>query len=197
MPGHAGQSTCSGKRIVVLGDSLVAGYGLNPGEDFPVRLNHVLSEAGYDFEVLNAGVSGDTSAGGLSRLDWSVGDSVDGVIVELGANDALRGIPVEVTRKNLQSIVEKLKESGVEVLLAGMLAPPNMGADYGTAFSQLYRDIATHHEILFYPFFLEGVAANPDLNQPDGIHPTAEGVEIIAENFAPIALEFAQSLCAR
>lgn len=197
MPANATEQKCAGKRIVVLGDSLVAGYGLNPGEDFPARLNHVLNEAGYGFEVLNAGVSGDTSAGGLSRLDWSIGQEVDGVVVELGANDALRGIPVEITRKNLLSIVEKLKARGVEIVLAGMLAPPNMGDEYGRAFNQLYRDIAAHHEILFYPFFLDGVAANPNLNQADGIHPTAKGVELITKNFTPIALEFAQSLCAR
>lgn len=172
-------------KLVVLGDSLTAGYQLAPEEGFPEQLQKVLDARGHSVEVVNAGVSGDTSSGGLSRLDWSVGTDVDAVIVELGANDALRGIKPELTRKNLDEITKRLRERGVEVLLAGMLAPRNLGPEYADAFDPIYSDLAKAHGALLYPFFLEGVALNPDLNLSDGMHPNADGVAVIVENILP------------
>lgn len=172
-------------RIVALGDSLTAGYGLAPGEGFPAQLQAALKERGHDVEIVDAGVSGDTSTGGLSRLDWSVPDEADGVIVELGANDALRGIPPDLTRQSLEAIVGRLTERGKAVLLAGMKAPPNMGDDYAGRFDAIYPDLAGEHDIILYPFFLDGVAGNLSLNQPDGIHPTAEGIGVIVEGMLP------------
>ncbi|WP_153771467.1 arylesterase [Labrenzia sp. CE80] len=172
-------------KLVVLGDSLSAGYQLAPGEGFPSQLQKTLSEKGYAIEVINAGVSGDTSSGGLGRLDWSVGPDVDAVIVELGANDMLRGIAPELTRENLTEIVSRLRERGVEVLVAGMLAQRNLGDEYANAFDPIYADVATAHDALLYPFFLEGVALNPELNLPDGMHPTGEGVSVIVQNMLP------------
>lgn len=172
-------------RIVALGDSLTAGYGLAPGEGFPAQLQAALKERGHDVEIVDAGVSGDTSTGGLSRLDWSVPDEADGVIVELGANDALRGIPPDLTRQSLDDIVGRLTERGKAVLLAGMKAPPNMGDDYAGRFDAIYPDLAGEHDIILYPFFLDGVAGNLSLNQPDGIHPTAEGIGVIVEGMLP------------
>ena len=187
--GHAARAD-SAPTIVVLGDSLVAGYGLQPGEAFPERLQEALIADGVQVSVTNAGVSGDTSSGGLARLDWSVPDGTDGVIVELGANDALRGIPPEVTRENLNTIVARLKERGIAVLLAGMMAPPNMGEEYAAAFNPIYRDIAAAHDIQLYPFFLDGVAAEAALNQADGMHPNARGVDVIVSRFVPAAKDF-------
>ncbi|MFK7903215.1 MAG: arylesterase, partial [Nitratireductor sp.] len=152
------------KRIVVLGDSLVAGYGLNPGEAFPEKLQKALEIDKQTFVIENAGVSGDTSSGGLSRLDWSVPDGTHGVILELGANDALRGISTDLTNANLNSIVSRLKERKIQVLLVGMMAPPNMGADYGKQFNAIYHTLAKQEDLVFYPFFLEGVAGQPQLN---------------------------------
>jgi acyl-CoA thioesterase-1 len=172
-------------KIVVLGDSLVAGYGLGPGEAFPEKLALALADQGYNVEVENAGVSGDTSSGGLSRLDWSVGDGADLVIVELGANDALRGLPPEKTRQNLEAIITGLKSRNIEIVLAGMRAPPNMGEDYETRFNAIYPELSEKHGVPLYPFFLDGVAADPDLNQDDGIHPTAAGIDLIIERFLP------------
>jgi acyl-CoA thioesterase-1 len=172
-------------KLVVLGDSLSAGYQLGPEEGFPEQLKKALGEKGYQVDVVNAGVSGDTSTGGLARLDWSVGADTDAVIVELGANDALRGIEPTITRKNIEEITQRLKERGVEVLLAGMLAPRNLGQEYADAFDPIYADVAKAHDALLYPFFLEGVALNPDLNLSDGMHPNADGVGIIVENILP------------
>lgn len=172
-------------KLVVLGDSLSAGYQLAPQDGFPEQLQKALNERGYSVEVVNAGVSGDTTSGGLSRLDWSVGTEADAVIVELGANDALRGIRPDITRKNLDEITKRLRERGVEVLLAGMLAPRNLGPEYADAFDPIYRELAETHDALLYPFFLEGVALNPDLNLSDGIHPNADGVAVIVENILP------------
>jgi acyl-CoA thioesterase-1 len=172
-------------RIVALGDSLTAGYGLAPGEGFPAQLQAALREGGHDVEIIDAGVSGDTSTGGLSRLDWSVPEGADGVIVELGANDALRGIPPDLTRQSLDEIVGRLKDRGKAVLLAGMKAPPNMGDDYAGRFDVIYPELAGAHDVVLYPFFLEGVAGNLALNQPDGIHPTAEGIGVIVERMLP------------
>ncbi len=172
--------------IVVLGDSLVAGYGLAPGEAFPQKLSIALNNK--EIEIINAGVSGDTTAGGLARVDWSVPQGVDGVILELGANDALRGMPPIKSAENLGKIIEKLKARGIAVLLVGMKAPPNMGAEYVAAFDGMYPVLAKKHDLLLHPFFLDGVAAQADLNQADGIHPTATGIEVIVENFLPSAL---------
>lgn len=177
-------------KIVVLGDSLVAGYGLAPGEDFPSQLGKLLDAQGRNVEIINAGVSGDTSSGGLARLDWSVPQDADGVILELGANDALRAVPPELTRKQIETMIVSLKKRGVDVLLAGMMAPPNLGEKYADDFNAIYPDLAQKHNLVFYPFFLQDVAAVPELNLPDGIHPTGEGISIIAKRFLPTAVEF-------
>lgn len=177
-------------KIVVLGDSLVAGYGLAPGAAFPERLEKLLVEAGIDAKIVNAGVSGDTSANGLARLDWSVPADTDAVIVELGANDALRGLSPKITEKNLSDIIQKLESRGIEVMLVGMKAPPNLGQDYVDKFDAIYPTLAQTYELAFYPFFLDGVAAVRELNQADGIHPTAEGIDLIATQFFPFAQTF-------
>ncbi len=176
-------------RIAVLGDSLTAGYGLRERETFPVKLESALRQLGFRVVVQNAGVSGDTSAGGLARLDWTLADRPQLVIVELGANDALRGLDPAGTRANIDAILTRLKAAGVQPLLAGMRAPRNLGRDYYTKFDQLYPDLAKRQGVPFYPFFLAGVAGRPELNQGDGIHPTAAGVEIIVENILPLVEE--------
>lgn len=173
-------------KLVVLGDSLSAGYQLPPDEAFPVQLEGALKAKGHDVVVVNAGVSGDTTSGGLARLDWSVGEDTDAVIVELGANDALRGLPPETTRNNLNEIVARLTGRGIEVLVAGMLAPRNLGSDYAEKFDPIFADVARDHGTLLYPFFLEGVALKPELNLSDGMHPTGEGVSVIVRNVLPI-----------
>ena len=172
-------------RLVVLGDSLTAGYGLPAGTSFPDKLQKALTAKGLDVLVENAGVSGDTSSGGLSRLDWAVADGTQMVILELGANDALRGVAPEETLKALDEIITRLKAKGVKVLLAGMVAPPNMGEAYGKAFNAIYPDLAQKHDVALYPFFLEGVAAMPELNLADGIHPNEKGVDVIVERMLP------------
>ncbi|MDP2124025.1 MAG: arylesterase [Parvibaculum sp.] len=184
-PAAAGEGTRA-LTIVALGDSLTAGYMLGPNEDFASQLEAALTEAGHEnVKIANAGVSGDTSAGGLARLDWAVGPDADAVIVELGANDALRAIDPAVTRENLETIVTRLKARGLPVLLAGMLAPPNLGAEYGAAFNAIHADLAETHGLILYPFFLDGVAGERRLNLGDGIHPTAEGIGIIVERILP------------
>ena len=172
-------------RLVVLGDSLTAGYGLPAGTSFPDKLQKALTAKGLDVLVENAGVSGDTSSGGLSRLDWAVADGTQMVILELGANDALRGVAPEETLKALDEIITRLKAKDVKVLLAGMVAPPNMGEAYGKAFNAIYPDLAQKHDVALYPFFLEGVAAMPELNLADGIHPNEKGVDVIVERMLP------------
>jgi acyl-CoA thioesterase I len=172
-------------KIVVLGDSLVAGYGLSPEQSFPARLEAALRKNGHAVEIVNAGVSGDTSAGGLARLDWSVPADADAIILELGANDALRGIEPQSTRTNLEKMIQEFQARKLPVLLAGMQAPPNMGDDYAQAFNAIYAELAEKYQLVHYPFFLDGVAANPTLNQPDGMHPTAEGIDVIVEKFIP------------
>ena len=172
-------------NIVAFGDSLTAGYGLAANEAFPVQLQRALDAKGLAVNVVNAGVSGDTSAGGLSRLDWSVPDGTDAVILELGANDALRGFDPEITRKALDTMLRRLKERKISVLLCGMVAPPNLGAEYGRAFNSIYPDLAAQTGAILYPFFLAGVAADPKLNQRDGLHPTAAGVAVIVERILP------------
>jgi acyl-CoA thioesterase-1 len=172
-------------KIVALGDSLTAGLGLPAPAAFPVRLQNSLKNKGIEVEVSNAGVSGDTSSGGRDRLDWSVPDGTDAVIVELGANDALRGVDPKVTRAALEDILKRLKARNIVVLLCGMLAPPNYGADYATRFNAIYPELAKQYEVPLYPFFLDGVAADATLNQADGMHPTAEGVATIVTRILP------------
>ena len=175
----------SSVRLLVLGDSLTAGYGLPPEQSFPARLQARLRADGRDVTVLNAGVSGDTSAGGRARLGWALADKPDYVLIELGANDGLRGLDPGAMRTNLEAIILRLKKEGIGILLAGMLAPPNMGARYEREFNAVYAALAAKHDLVFYPFFLDGVAANPALNQRDGIHPNAEGVAEIVDRIAP------------
>jgi acyl-CoA thioesterase-1 len=172
-------------RIVVLGDSLSAGLGLAGQDALPAKLERALRAKGIVAEIANAGVSGDTAAGGLARLDWSVPEGTDAVILELGANDALRGSDPKATRAALEAIIRKLKERRIAVLLAGMLAPRNLGADYAKAFDPIYPELAAAHDLVFYPFILDGVAADAALNQADGIHPTAAGVDIIVSRMLP------------
>jgi len=178
-------------QIVVLGDSLSAGLGLAANEAFPARLEKALRAKGLAVDVTNAGVSGDTASGGLARLDWSVPDGTDAVIVELGANDMLRGIDPKVTRAALEEIVHRLSERHIAILLAGMRAAPNLGPDYAHAFEAIYSDLAAKNDLLFYPFFLDGVAADPKLNQRDGMHPTAAGVDAIVNGILPRVEELA------
>jgi acyl-CoA thioesterase-1 len=172
-------------QIVVLGDSLSAGLGLPAAAAFPARLGKALSAKGISVTVTNAGVSGDTASGGLARLDWSVPDGTDAVILELGANDALRGVDPNVTKTALDTILRRLADRRIAVLLAGMRAPRNLGPDYARGFDSIYPALASTHAVVFYPFFLEGVAADPRLNQSDGLHPNADGVDVIVTRILP------------
>jgi acyl-CoA thioesterase-1 len=184
-------------RIVVLGDSLVAGLGLARSEAFPAQLERALKARGHAVDVVNAGVSGDTTAGGLDRLRWAVPESTDAVIVELGANDALRGLDPARARANLDKIVTMLKAGGAEVLLAGMLAPRNLGEPYVRAFNAIYPELAAKHGVILYPFFLEGVALNGALNLGDGIHPNARGVAEITKRMLPSVEQLIERVRAR
>ncbi len=168
-------------RVVVLGDSLSAGLGLSPQEAFPALLQRKIDADGLKFEVINAGVSGDTSAGGLRRLDWALDGDVQVLIVGLGANDGLRGLSVDEMRKNLSTIIERAQARQITVVLCGMEAPPNFGASYTTAFRAAYKDLATKYDVAFVPFLLDGVAGLADLNQDDGIHPNARGAQRVAD----------------
>jgi len=172
-------------RILALGDSLTAGYGLPADAAFPVQLENSLKAQGYDVSVINAGVSGDTTAGGRARLDWALADKPQVAIVALGANDGLRGIDPKVTEANLDAILTRLKRDGVRVLLAGMFAPPNYGPDYAKQFADLFPRLADKHKVAFYPFFLDGVARDPKLNQADGLHPTRDGIAAMVERILP------------
>lgn len=172
-------------RIVGFGDSLMAGYQLAPGESFPEKLEAALKARGHDVEVIGAGVSGDTTSGGLARLDWSVPDGTDLVILELGANDMLRGIAPELTEQNLDATLARLRERGMAVLLAGMLAAPNLGPDYAQAFNGIYPRLAEKYDVALYPFFLDGVAGQRNLLLEDGMHPAAAGVEVMVERILP------------
>jgi acyl-CoA thioesterase I len=172
-------------RLVVLGDSLTAGLGLPAGRAFPDRLQAALRSKGWDVEVLNAGVSGDTAADGLQRYDWAVPADADALIVELGANDMLRGLKPEATKAALAAILDKAHAARLPTLIAGMRAAPNLGAEYDRAFDAVYPALAKRYDVALYPFFLDGVAGDPKLNQADGIHPTAEGVEAIVERIEP------------
>jgi acyl-CoA thioesterase-1 len=184
-PAAASSSGPDAVRILVLGDSLAAGYGIAAAEAFPEQLQKELLAAGYRVKVVNAGVSGETSAGGLSRLEWALAEQPDIVILELGGNDALRGLAPEQTRANLDRMVARLTGAGVDVLLAGMRAPRNLGSDYYSKFDTLYPELAEKHGIALYPFFLEGVAGESRLNLGDGIHPNSRGVRVIVEKILP------------
>ena len=172
--------------ILDFGDSLTAGYGLPAGQAFPARLEAWLHQRGIEARVVNAGVSGDTTAGGLARLDWALADKPDLVILALGANDALRGIEPSTVRENLDKMIGKIEASGAKVLLLGMLAPPNWGEEYRHAFDKIFPELARIHHLPLYPFFLEGVAMKPELNQPDGLHPNERGVAVLVDRIAPV-----------
>jgi acyl-CoA thioesterase I len=172
-------------HIVALGDSLTAGFGLPPGQAFPEVLEKALRAKGYDADVANAGVSGDTAADGLARYDWAVPEGTDALIVELGANDMLRGLDPAAAKASLAAILTRAKAAHLTTLLAGMRAAPNMGADYQSRFDAIYPDLAKQFGVALYPFFLDGIAADSRLNQKDGMHPTREGVERIVANILP------------
>ena len=173
--------TAAKPRIVFLGDSLTAGLGLSADKSFPSVLGTKLKDKGLDYEIINAGVSGDTSAGGLRRLDWSLEGDVRVLILALGANDGLRGLPIGDLEKNLAAVLDRAKERRIPVILAGMEAPPNNGIDYTTAFRKVYVDLAKRYQVRFIPFLLQGVAGDASLNQADGIHPNVRGAEIVAD----------------
>ena len=172
-------------RLVALGDSLTAGLGLAPGKAFPDRLEAALRAKGWDVKVINAGVSGDTAADGLARYEWAVPPDADALIIELGANDMLRGLKPEATKATLAAILDKARAAHLPTLLAGMRAAPNLGPEYASQFSAIYPALAKAYDVPLYPFFLDGVAGDPKLNQPDGLHPTADGVEVIVQKILP------------
>jgi acyl-CoA thioesterase-1 len=176
-------------RLLVLGDSLTAGYGLKAEDSFPAKLEAALRRRGHAVTVVNAGVSGDTTAGGRARLDWAMAETPRWAIVELGANDGLRGISPKDTEANLDAILSTLRRRQVPILLAGMLAPPNLGREYGQAFNAVFPRLAKVHGAALYPFFLDGVAGQRALNQDDGIHPNARGVDMIVERILPHVLK--------
>jgi acyl-CoA thioesterase-1 len=190
LPATAQTQPAKPVKMVVLGDSLSAGLGLSGSAAFPVRLQKALKAKGIEVDMINAGVSGDTTSGGRDRLDWSVPEGTEAVILELGANDALRGIDPKVARASLSEIVRRLQARGIAVLLCGMVAPPNYGADYSAKFNAIYPDLAKAFQVPLYPFFLEGVATEAKLNQADGLHPTAEGVDTIVKNILPTVEAF-------
>ena len=172
-------------KFLALGDSLTAGYGLGAGDGLTDVLEDKLNAKGHGISIINAGVSGDTTRGGLARLDWALVDEPDMVLLALGGNDMLRGLEPAQSYENLKLILDKLQDRGTPVLFAGMLAPANMGEAYRAEFDQIYRDLAGEYDVIFYPFFLEGVALSPDLNQPDGLHPNRAGVEVMAAKLVP------------
>jgi acyl-CoA thioesterase-1 len=179
-------------KLVALGDSLTAGYGLPAGQAFPDVLARALKAKGWDVEVVNAGVSGDTAADGLARYDWSVPEGADAIIVELGANDMLRGLKPEATKATLATILDKARAAHLPTLIAGMRAAPNLGPEYDHAFDAIYPALAKTYHVPLYPFFLDGVAGDPKLNQPDGLHPNAEGVEVIVQRIVPAVEQLLQ-----
>lgn len=191
------QSAPPALKLVVLGDSLSAGYNLPASAAFPAVLEQALRQKGVAVEIANAGVSGDTVQGGLDRLDWSVPDGTQGVILELGANDALRGLDPATTEKALEEIVTRLKARNIPVLLAGMYAPRNLGPDYAKRFDGMFKALAEKHGLVFYPFFLDGIAGDRALNLPDMLHPTAEGVRVIVERILPTVERFLETIRAK
>jgi acyl-CoA thioesterase I len=186
------------KTILFLGDSITAGYGLDPSQAYPALIQEKVDAKRWQFKVINAGQSGDTSAGGLSRMDWILKNRVDVLVLELGGNDGLRGLPVETTRKNLQAIIDRTraKYPAAKIILAGMMVPPNMGRDYGQKFEAIFRDLAKKNKAALIPFVLEGVGGVRDLNLGDGIHPTAKGQEIVANNVWKVLEPILRSLLA-
>ncbi len=192
--GNSIQAKDGALQIVGFGDSLMAGYQLPQDEALPVQLQKALTAKGIDTVIVNAGVSGDTSAAGLARVDWSVPDGTDGVILELGANDALRGIAPEETEKNLEAIISRLRDRGIEVMLVGMIAPPNMGGDYRDQFDPIYPRLADKYDLVFYPFVLDGVVTEPGLKIEDGMHPNAKGVAVMVERMLPVVERFIASI---
>lgn len=180
-----GHAVAEPLRILALGDSLTAGYGVAADAAFPVQLEQALRAEGYDVTVLNAGVSGDTSAGGRARLDWALAEKPQAAIVELGANDGLRGLDPKATEANLDAILTRLKADGIKVLLTGMRMPPNYSDGYAESFAEVFPRVAQRHQVALYPFFLEGVARDPRFNQADGLHPTREGVAVIVRAILP------------
>jgi acyl-CoA thioesterase-1 len=183
--------------LLALGDSLIAGYGLQPSDAFPVKLEAALKARGHDVKVMNAGVAGDTALDGASRLDWALSEEVDAVIVEFGANDALRGLPVPQAEQALDQLLGQLAQRGLPVLLAGMRAPPNLGPDYQAAFDGMYPRLAEKHATLLYPFFLDGVAAEVKLNQADGMHPNPAGVDLIVARILPSVERLLEQVAAK
>lgn len=181
----AGPAQAAPVTLLALGDSLTAGYGLDPADAFPVKLEAALRAKGHDVTVINGGVSGDTAADGQARLDWALTPEVSAVIVELGANDALRGLAPQQAEQAIGQILGSLEQKKLPVLLAGMIAPPNLGPDYGAAFNGMYARLAGQYHALLYPFYLDGVAADPALNQQDGMHPNAKGVDIVVARMVP------------
>ena len=181
-------------KILVLGDSLTAGYGLDKSDSFPAVLEKHLLASGWNASIANGGVSGDTSAGGKNRLKWALTKKPDMVIVELGANDGLRGLNPNNTKENLASILKELKRRQILILLTGMLAPPNLGKTYGREFEKVYLDLANQFNVPFYKFFLDGVAGNPELNQGDGIHPNRKGVSVIVKRISPSVISVLKNL---
>jgi len=177
-------------NLVGFGDSLMAGYQLAPSESYTAQLEAALKAKGHKVVITNAGVSGDTTSAGLSRIDWSVPDGTDGVILELGANDALRGIAPEQSEKNLDAMLARLKERGIPVLLAGILAPPNMGGDYAEKFNPIYKRLADKYAVPLYPFFLDGVTTLPGMQIEDGMHPNAKGIAVMVERTLPMVEAF-------
>ncbi|WP_374991500.1 arylesterase [Bradyrhizobium sp. LHD-71] len=184
-------------KLAVLGDSLTAGHGLPADAAFPERLQKALRQKGIKVDVLNAGVSGDTASAGRDRLDWSIPDGTDAVIVELGANDALRGLDPKVTRAALEDIIKRLQARKIAVMLAGMYAPRNFGPDYAAKFDPIYADLAKAYDVPLYPFFLDGVAGDAKLNLQDGIHPTAEGIDAIVARILPSVEAFLAKVSAK
>jgi acyl-CoA thioesterase-1 len=181
-------------QLVGFGDSLMAGYQLPQEDALPAQLQRALVAKGHDVVITNAGVSGDTTSGGLSRVDWSVPDGTDGVILELGANDALRGIPPDQSEKNLDQIISRLKARGIPILLVGVLAPPNMGAQYGETFNAIYPRLAAKHALPLYPFILDGVITERSLLLEDGMHPNTKGLAVMAQRMLPLAEELVKSV---
>ncbi len=190
LPANGPAAAAGPLKLAVLGDSLTAGHGLPADAAFPERLQKALKDKGIAVETINAGVSGDTASGGRDRLDWSIPEGTEAVIVELGANDALRGLDPAVTRAALEDIVKRLRARGIAVMLCGMYAPRNLGADYAAKFDPIYPELARAYGLTLYPFFLDGVAGVPKLNQADGLHPTAEGVDIIVGRIMPTVEKF-------
>lgn len=181
-------------KIVAFGDSLSAGYNLPQSAAFPAQLEKALKARGFDVEIVNAGVSGDTTTSAMARLDWSIPEGTDGVIMELGANDALRGVDPELSANNLRLMLQKLQARGIPVLLAGMMAPRNMGENYVKLFDGMYRPLASEFNAVYYPFFLQGIAGDPKLNLQDGMHPNAEGVAVIVKNILPTVEDFIRQI---